>query len=91
MVIPVDPSQFETALKSLQSSCVNKCTSLAVRVPFIFAINLPLAELTSRIFACGRFLSRCNCRRVRLDVIFILVPARESRLWRGLDEHFGED
>lgn len=66
------------AFQPLQSSCVNKCTfSLAVPTPFVFA------EPTSSIFACGGFLSRYNCRRVELDVILILVPATESRLWQG--------
>lgn len=64
----------ETALQPLQSSRVNKCT---FPQPFIFA------ETTSSIFACGGFLSRCNCRKVELDVMLVLVTTEESRLWTG--------
>lgn len=84
MVIPVYCNQFGADLKSQHSSCVNRYTcSLALCMSFIFAINLPPADTTSSIFACGGFLSRYSCRRVELDVILILVPAKESRLWKG--------
>lgn len=89
---PINPNKdgYPTLSKSIWNSSLVTVVFMCEEMDLLFGCSRALhfchepspRRAHQQHFACGGFLRRCNCRRAELDMILILVPAEERRLWR---------